>query len=188
MPSQDPIEQYYEVQKIEGVPRRIEPSVAANPGADVVQSVTYLVSRDSPSNSTSREKILDDGTEVILLLQKEEPARRHQRETTTADRRVIELSDKDCTLALRRQFEMTKAVEREGDATTSRVDKNAEMLRKLPADTIVTTQKEARASKLEDNGDYKELTEVGGDGGSGSTSGCAAAKVKRIPRAVRNKT
>lgn len=194
--SQDPIE-YYEIQEIEEIPRRMEPSITENPSKDIVQNATYLARRDLPSNSTStgrvQEETLDDGTEVILLLQEKEPARRHQRETTT-DRRVFELSDKDCKLALRRQLEMTNVVfDRREDATSSRIDENAEMLRKLPPDTIVTRQEEARSSKAENKSDYKELTETNssssGSGGSSSTSDfCATAKVKRIPRAVRNKT
>lgn len=190
VPPQDPIEQDYEIQEIEEIPRKIESSITGNPSESAAENATYLARCDLPSNSTSigrvRGEILDDGMEVILLLQKEEPVRRRQVETRT-DRRIIELSDNNCKLALRRQLEMTNAVE-QVNATSSRGDENAEMLRKLPPDTIVTRQEEARSSKVEDS-DYKELTETNSSssGGSSSTSGCAAAKVKRIPRAVRNK-
>ncbi|XP_032678474.1 uncharacterized protein LOC116847500 [Odontomachus brunneus] len=186
---QDSIEQDYEIQEIEEIPRRNEPTITGNPNEDAAKNATYFT-RDLPSNSTStgrvRGEILDDGMEVILLLQEEEPVRRRQIETRL-DRRVIELSDNKCKLALRR-LEMTNAIE-QIDATSTRDDENTEMLRKLPPDTIVTRQEEARSSKVEDS-DYKELTETNSSssGGSSSTSGCAVAKVKRIPRAVRNKS
>lgn len=188
-PPQDPIEQYYEIQEIKEIPRRIESSATGSSSESVVKNAapSYLCNLLSNSTSTGRGRgeTLDDEMEVILLLQKEEPARRRQVDTTT-DRRVIELSDDNCKLALRRHLEMTKIVE-QTDATSSRGNENVEMLRKLPEDTIVTRQEKAKSNKVEDS-DYKELTETSSSGASSSTSGCAAIKMKRIPRAVRNKT
>ncbi|XP_014483704.1 PREDICTED: uncharacterized protein LOC106749107 [Dinoponera quadriceps] len=186
-PPQSPIEQYYEIQEIEEIPRKIEPSMAGCASKDVAENATYFARCDLPkSNPTStgrvREETLDNGTELILFLQEEELTKYRQREAMTG-RQVIELSDSDCKLALRRHLEMADTVER-GEASRSGLD--MEMLRKLPPGTIVTKQEQA--SKADDNSDYKEQTETSSSGGSSSTSGDTAAKVKRIPRAVRNKT
>ncbi|XP_011145389.2 uncharacterized protein LOC105186699 [Harpegnathos saltator] len=193
--SQDLMEQYYEIQEIEEIPRRNESSFAENSNRDAVENAAYFARRDLPSSSTLAGRIrevLDDETEVILLLQ-EEGSARCRREYTT-NQQIIELSDNDCKLALRRQLQMADGVKRE-DAIMSHDDENAEMLRKLPPDTIVMRQEQARPNKAENNSDYKELTTTetnssssGGGRSGSSTSGCTAAKVKRIPRAVRHKT
>lgn len=196
MSPKDPLGQYScQVKKIGEIPEKVKLSIGEVPKSrDVTENAMYPLRRDLMSNSILssgrvREKTLDGKTEVILLRQE---LAKDRRETITANRQIIELSDSDGKLALRRQVEMTNA-ERgrsnaRADANSTSSHQNAEILRKLPADTIVIRQ-EARTSR-EDNSDYsRELTETNSSsGGSSSTSGCASVKVKRIPRAVRNKT
>ncbi|GAB1859012.1 Pancreas transcription factor 1 subunit alpha [Camponotus japonicus] len=146
---------------------------------DVIENASYIPYHDLFSSSVSHipGKIFNGKTEVILL--EREDATRDE----TANRQVIELSDSDSKMILRRQLrEMAKrgSSNAQSDATYY---ENMEILRKLPPDTVVIRQ-EARASR--EDSDYRELMETNSSGSS-STSGCTAAKAKRFTRA-RNKT
>lgn len=155
-------------------------SLGKNQSKDV-ENTNYVPCHDLISSSAStghiQEEIFDRKTEVILLEQES------GRDRETASRQVIELSDSDSKMILRRQFgEMTESGNSnlQSDATYE----NMEILRKLPPDTVVIRQK-ARTNR--EDSDYRELIETNSSGSS-STSGCTAAKTKRFTRAIRNKT
>lgn len=146
---------------------------------DGIENASFIPYRDVFSSSVSHipEKIFDGKTEVILL-EREDGTRNE-----TTNRQVIELSDGDSKMILRRQ--LREMANRGGSNSRSGATylENMEILRKLPPDTVVIRQ-EARASR--EDSDYRELMETNSSGSS-STSDCTAAKAKRFTRA-RNKT
>ncbi|XP_050451736.1 uncharacterized protein LOC126851629 [Cataglyphis hispanica] len=163
------------------ISKDIGPSRGKDQSKDVIENASYIACRDLISSSTSigQEEISDRKTEVILL--EKEPDRDH---CETASRQVIELSDSDSKMILRRQFGELKENRNSNLQNDSTYYENMEILRKLPPDTVVIRQ-ETRTNK--EDSDYRELMETNSSGSS-STSGCTAAKAKRFTRAIRNKT
>ncbi|KYQ47506.1 hypothetical protein ALC60_13485 [Trachymyrmex zeteki] len=106
--------------------------------------------------------------------------------TNNINRRIIELSDNDSKMVLRRQFGET-AERGNSNMQSNALDyENMEILRKLPPDTIVIRQN--TKSDIEDS-DYRELVEMNSNDNS-SISGCADVKkgISREIKHVRNKT
>ncbi|XP_012057682.1 PREDICTED: uncharacterized protein LOC105620810 [Atta cephalotes] len=127
-----------------------------------------------------RDKIFDGNTKMFLMKQIQ-PSDRNR--TNNINRHIIELSDNDSKMVLRRQFGEMAGRGNSNTQSNALDYENMEILRKLPPDTIVIRQK--MKSDIEDS-DYKELIEMNSNDSS-SISGCADVK-KGISRAVRNKT
>jgi len=127
-----------------------------------------------------RDKIFDGNTKMFLMEQIQ-PSDRNR--TNNINRHIIELSDNDSKMVLRRQFGEMAGRGNSNTQSNALDYENMEILRKLPPDTIVIRQK--MKSDIEDS-DYKELIEMNSND-SNSISGCADVK-KGISRAVRNKT
>ncbi|KAL0129790.1 hypothetical protein PUN28_001800 [Cardiocondyla obscurior] len=124
-----------------------------------------------------------DGNEKLLLQNKEQSKVNDHVRTNSVNRRVIELSDSDSKMILRRHFEEIAECDDLNSQGNAMDYENMEILQKLPPDTIVIRQK--TKSDLEDS-DYKELTETNSNSSS-STSGGMNVKVKEISRTFRNK-
>lgn len=165
------------------ISKDVGPSRVKDQSKDIIENASYVPCRDLISSSTSigriQEEIFDRKTEVILL--EKEPERDH---CEIASRQVIELSDSDSKMILRRQFGELKENRNSNLQNDATYYENMEILRKLPPDTVVIRQ-ETRTNK--EDSDYRELMETNSSGSS-STSGCTAAKAKRFTRAIRNKT
>ncbi|XP_012536450.1 uncharacterized protein LOC105836747 [Monomorium pharaonis] len=165
---------------IHEIPTKIELSIGEDQNKDVTKK--YVSCLDLIANSTlmDRDKVFDENAEMILLEQNQATDRGR---TSSVSRRVIELSDNDSKMILRRQLG-DMAEQGSSSLRSNAMDyENMEILRKLPPDTIVIRQK--TKSDMEDS-DYRELTETNSNGSS-STSGCADVKTKGISRALRNK-
>jgi len=156
----------------------MDSSIGEDESEDLTKS--YVSCLDLITSSADQDKIYDGNAEMILLEQNQTSDRSR---TNNVSRRVIELSDNDSKMVLRRQF--GEMAECENLNSQNTVDyENMEILQKLPPDTIVIRQK--MKSDMEDS-DYRELTETNSNSSS-STSGCTDVKIKEISRALRNKT
>lgn len=173
----------FEIQEIKKAPAKIGSPVGEDQGGDVAKR--YVSCLDLIASSAHRALMDQDGMYGGSAERTKQERASDRGRTSSVSRRVIELSDNDSKMVLRRQ--LGQMAERE-NSNSSRADvadyENMEILQKLPPDTIVIRQK-AR-SDVEDS-DCRELTETNSNSGS-STSGCADVKAKGISRALRNKT
>lgn len=171
----------FKIQEIKEIPpANIDSLVGENRSEDVTKR--YVSCLDLIASSACKlmdqDKIYDGNAETLLLEQNQ--ASDYGR-TSNVNRRVIELSDSDSKMVLRRQLgEMAEC--ENSNSQSNKVDyENMEILQKLPPDTIVIRQK----TKLDmEDSDYRETNSNSGS----STSGCADVKTKGISRALRNKT
>ncbi|XP_077260371.1 uncharacterized protein LOC143896389 [Temnothorax americanus] len=170
----------FKIQEIKEPPTKIDSSIGEDQNEDVTRRYVSCLDLIASSALMNREKIYDRNAEMILL---EQTRASDRGRTNNVNRRVIELSDNDSKMILRRH--VGEMAEREGSNSQSNaVDyENMEILQKLPPDTIVIRQKPK--SDMEDS-DYRELTETSNS--SSSTSGCTDVQMKGISRALRNKT
>lgn len=126
----------------------------------------------------------DDDVSVIAVIGKENDrsSRQQQDEKPNKkqeDRRVFELSDERCKMALRKQLDL-KLLSTEQDNVVDDYE-DVEILQKLPPETIVIKQEK----KYKDDSDYVRDSTETSSGGSSSSSG--VMKVKRIHRATKKK-
>lgn len=140
---------------------------------------------EDPKKMESKQKQFsdDDDVSVIAVIRKEndrwsmeqqdeKPVKQQER------KRVFELSDERCKMALRKQLDLDSL---STEQNSKAKEYEAEILRKLPPGTIVIK----REKIYKDDSDYvRESTETS-SGGSSSSSG--VTKVKRIHRATRKK-
>lgn len=140
---------------------------------------------EDPKKMESKQKQFsdDDDVSVIAVIRKEndrwsmeqqdeKPVKQQER------KRVFELSDERCKMALRKQLDLDSL---STEQNSKAKEYEAEILRKLPPGTIVIK----REKIYKDDSDYvRESTETS-SGGSSSSSGLT--KVKRIHRATRKK-
>lgn len=141
---------------------------------------------EDPKKMESKQKQFsdDDDVSVIAVIRKEndrwsmeqqdeKPVKQQER------KRVFELSDERCKMALRKQLDLDSLSTEQN--SKAKEYEAVEILRKLPPGTIVIK----REKIYKDDSDYvRESTETS-SGGSSSSSG--VTKVKRIHRAARKK-
>ncbi|XP_012240650.1 uncharacterized protein LOC105680727 [Bombus impatiens] len=139
---------------------------------------------EDPKKMESKQKQFsdDDDVSVIAVIRKEndrwsmeqqdeKPVKQQER------KRVFELSDERCKMALRKQLDLDSLSTEQN--SKAKEYEAVEILRKLPPGTIVIK----REKIYKDDSDYvRESTETS-SGGSSSSSG--VTKVKRIHRATR---
>lgn len=173
----------FEIQEIQinNSPKESDTSMEKDRKEKNLTSVPYDLFLSSMNSIQGQ--IFDGTTEVILL--EPEVVRNHSEVSrAVANCRVIELSHSDSKMILQQQFG-EKAEYGSSNSQNNIADYDSmDILRKLPPDTVVIRQEAKRNKEIND---YKELMQTN-SGESNSTSGYAAAKAKRIPRVVRNKT
>ncbi|KAG7212504.1 hypothetical protein KM043_012814 [Ampulex compressa] len=151
---------------------------------------TYCQNQQSALSAikNTTDKIYVERREVVLL-ERKSIRRKGKKEENSSDRDMAGQDDKKTKMAICRELEvemLSVAHPDDGgtDCSASADYENMEILQKLPAGTIVI--KRPKLSK--DDSDYvKDSTETNSSGGSSTTSGYAAGKVKRIHRAIRNR-
>jgi len=166
----------FEIQEIEKILKKIDLSIRKDQNKNIIKKYISHFNLIESLVLMDQDKIFDGNIEMILLEQNQASDRR----INNMSRHVIELSDNDSKMVLRRQF---GEMEKHGNSNLKNsVDyENIEILRKLPPSTIVIRQK--IKSDIEDS-DYKEMTKTNGS----SISSCTDGKMKGISGALRNKT
>lgn len=181
--SKNSSDQYvFQIQEIKETPKKTDSLFTENRNENTTKNARYLPYCDFPSSSTTRynqENMYDkDDTEMILLKRK---AGGYDNELNPlVNRWIIDLSDSDSKMALRRHLGEMAECGNSNLSSAATEYNNMEMLQKLPSDTIVIRQQAKMINS--ESCDYGETND------SGSSSGCATTKVKRISRTIRNKS
>ncbi|XP_011866384.1 PREDICTED: uncharacterized protein LOC105561214 [Vollenhovia emeryi] len=168
----------FDIQEIKEIPTKSDSSIGEDQNEDITKRYVSCYDLIASSALMDQDKEYPRNAKTIVLEQNQASDRGR---VNNVSRRVIELSDNDSKMILRRQFgEMTECKNSNMQSGTGSCE-NMEILQKLPPDTIVIRQK--AKSEMEDS-DYRESNSNSGS----STSGCADVKTKGISRAFRNKT
>ena len=126
-------------------------------------------------DDSKRKQLTDDDASVIGK-ENDRSAMQRQDERPDEGRRVFELSDERCKMALRKQLDLDSLSTEQDNAA-----EDIEALQKLPAGTIVIK----REKKYKDDSDYVRDSTETSSGASSSSSG--VTKVKRVHRTARKK-
>ncbi|XP_020296318.1 uncharacterized protein LOC109861187 [Pseudomyrmex gracilis] len=178
--SSDLSQYLFQIQEIKKTPKKTDTLFAENRNENTTKNTRYLSYCDFPSSSTSRynqENMYDRNTEMILL--KRKAGGYHNELNPLVNRWIIDLSDSDSKMALRRHLGEMAECGNSNSSSTATEYNNMEMLQKLPSDTVVIRQ---QAKINSENCDYGETND------SGSSSSCATTKMKRISRTIKNKS